>query len=217
MTKIQKESNSQRKGYAGLQPLWCCGLWQRYKKKAIHNAFFWHLYIGLGVVAYDKDTKRKQFTTQPPVRFRFGPVLWPMTKIQKESNSQLERKISVYFIRCCGLWQRYKKKAIHNFTCLLESLYRGVVAYDKDTKRKQFTTIYDLFNKAQRVLWPMTKIQKESNSQLLHSMNNSCERCCGLWQRYKKKAIHNVANIVIFCFPGVVAYDKDTKRKQFTT
>ena len=108
MTKIQKESNSQR-------------------RRSSHST-------RCGVVTYDKDTKRKQFTTP-----FFSPCL---------------------FSWCCDLWQRYKKKAIHNVVVLNLIRRKGVVTYDKDTKRKQFTTTSDRWRSSRWVLWPMTKIQK---------------------------------------------------------
>ena len=191
MTKIQKESNSQHFiGNTGFNP-GCCGLWQRYKKKAIHNSRCQSIQELIGVVAYDKDTKRKQFTTFTNGEIVREWVLWPMTKIQKESNSQPAHGADGEAERCCGLWQRYKKKAIHNSVGMPNRFGFGVVAYDKDTKRKQFTTG--------------------------HGAICSKQRCCGLWQRYKKKAIHNTSCSVLPFLRGVVAYDKDTKRKQFTT
>ena len=120
-------------------------------------------------------------------------------------------------MRCCDLWQRYKKKAIHNSLRARVFFIRGVVTYDKDTKRKQFTTFRWGMLCSLLVLWPMTKIQKESNSQPGVSEPYLSQRCCDLWQRYKKKAIHNLSLGTALCPPGVVTYDKDTKRKQFTT
>ena len=201
---------------AAAQPLRCCDLWQRYKKKAIHN----HQRFGLSALK----------------------VLWPMTKIQKESNSQPASRSWWCDYWCCDLWQRYKKKAIHNRYQNTTVQNTGVVTYDKDTKRKQFTTLLPSLQPFQRVLWPMTKIQKESNSQ--RGATDECQRdwCCDLWQRYKKKAIHNTfaksptvsevlwpmtkiqkesnsqpASHCRIVRKGVVTYDKDTKRKQFTT
>ena len=139
MTKIQKESNSQ--------------------------LILIVTYDLIGVVTYDKDTKRKQFTTIWFLSSYALLVLWPMTKIQKESNSQLFDINFVILFGCCDLWQRYKKKAIHNLVLNQFSIFHGVVTYDKDTKRKQFTTILILSVVRFMVLWPMTKIQKESNSQ----------------------------------------------------
>ena len=217
MTKIQKESNSQLRCGQRDGAERCCDLWQRYKKKAIHNS--WHIYQPQepGVVTYDKDTKRKQFTTRYLHYICTEMVLWPMTKIQKESNSQLLHWSSWNRWRCCDLWQRYKKKAIHNVKHF-ESLDEvGVVTYDKDTKRKQFTTRSTMTEPLMLVLWPMTKIQKESNSQLCEFYIVDCEWCCDLWQRYKKKAIHNRLSRSRPHPLGVVTYDKDTKRKQFTT
>ena len=56
----------------------------------------------------------------------------------------------------------------------------GVVAYDKDTKRKQFTTELGSYAKVAKVLWPMTKIQKESNSQPSTCADWPADRCCDL-------------------------------------
>ena len=217
MTKIQKESNSQPARQTVLRLLACCDLWQRYKKKAIHNICSDATSLYSGVVTYDKDTKRKQFTTPIALLMIFTPVLWPMTKIQKESNSQPWQRLRHYLRRCCDLWQRYKKKAIHNLIVWINLSRLGVVTYDKDTKRKQFTTSLAHIVCSPVVLWPMTKIQKESNSQLSDKGHWRRLRCCDLWQRYKKKAIHNVTSTRPLPPLGVVTYDKDTKRKQFTT
>ena len=159
MTKIQKESNSQRHPRLTARSCWCCDLWQRYKKKAIHNHFPKLPPQNFGVVTYDKDTKRKQFTTSICSMLSHSGVLWPMTKIQKESNSQLAPARSEKTARCCDLWQRYKKKAIHN-----------------SGQNKEHPPW---------VLWPMTKIQKESNSQRPLLIIFKIARCCDLWQRYK--------------------------------
>ena len=243
MTKIQKESNSQPTENHPIARMWCCDLWQRYKKKAIHNSPWLVAHLQAGVVTYDKDTKRKQFTTSLKVVYLNLQVLWPMTKIQKESNSQPSRCAACSTPRCCDLWQRYKKKAIHNHFVIAQYANEGVVTYDKDTKRKQFTTGQHLVHLGHRVLWPMTKIQKESNSQpalcaaarrrpvlwpmtKIQKESNSQpgdlngvfpKGCCDLWQRYKKKAIHNRGGELSMPRWGVVTYDKDTKRKQFTT
>ena len=211
MTKIQKESNSQRLERAERKPLRCCDLWQRYKKKAIHNVFQCRNRRGGGVVTYDKDTKRKQFTTIRLNGRTRSLVLWPMTKIQKESNSQHARRIVSACSGCCDLWQRYKKKAIHNRFEGVNLKGAGVVTYDKDTKRKQFTTGAAKTKRELAVLWPMTKIQKESNSQPCNSLTSRSPRCCDLWQRYKKKAIHNSFFSGILVLRGVVTCDKDTK------
>ena len=190
MTKIQKESNSQhfrqvsyrfrgvvtydkdtkRKQFTTGVALpyrkeGCCDLWQRYKKKAIHNTLCARSPRLGGVVTYDKDTKRKQFTTRMRAAGMNPEVLWPMTKIQKESNSQRRSMTCRQTVRCCDLWQRYKKKAIHNQPSYSLPFRYGVVTYDKDTKRKQFTTTLFIVGCLLMVLWPMTKIQKESNSQ----------------------------------------------------
>ena len=165
MTKIRKESNSQQWIRILVHQRGCCDLWQRYEKKAIHNIVYLPILVPLGVVTYDKDTKRKQFTTISSYKIRRPLVLWPMTKIRKESNSQPMRQMHARACRCCDLWQRYEKKAIHNTQSLSKYFAVGVVTYDKDTKRKQFTTLRSSWWTYHLVLWPMTKIQKESNSQ----------------------------------------------------
>ena len=108
-----------------------------------------------------------------------------MTKIQKESNSQLAMGFDFRRCRCCDLWQRYKKKAIHNQNPGRWNKDVGVVTYDKDTKRKQFTTWREWNWEWLLVLWPMTKIQKESNSQPSCWTGGRGRWCCDLWQRYK--------------------------------
>ena len=69
-----------------------------------------------------------------------SPAAWLlryMSKIQKESNSQLAFGDGSLAFRCCDICQRYKKKAIHN--CLqLIAHQDGLLRY-------------------------MSKIQKESN------------------------------------------------------
>ena len=145
----------------------------------------------LTVVTYDKDTKRKQFTTRRSSTSSRLKLLWPMTKIQKESNSQHSPFTQARPEDCCDLWQRYKKKAIHNVLFVRKDAGPTVVTYDKDTKRKQFTTI-------------------DVSATL-------AANCCDLWQRYKKKAIHNDFTNFSEVRSTVVTYDKDTKRKQFTT
>ena len=168
-----------------LPELWCCDLWQRYKKKAIHNKSFIYKHFPVGVVTCDKDTKRKQFTTSSTKLLATSPVLWPVTKIQKESNSQHAVNRTSQNIWCCDLWQRYKKKAIHNIRRRRPWGPRGVVTCDKDTKRKQFTTFPVISKTRIWVLWPVTKIQKESNSQRADRADTQHLRCCDLWQRYK--------------------------------
>ena len=66
-----------------------------------------------------------------------------MSKIQKESKSQLAGYLTAGPLGCCDLCQRYKKKANHNTIFLALSREMDVVTYVKDTKRKQITTLLD--------------------------------------------------------------------------
>ena len=217
-----------------------CSIFQRYKSKAIHN---WPLLL-------------------MAVRL----VVFNISKIQIESNSQLEHFIYIIICCCvqyfkdtnrkqfttfstngrkyamlCSIFQRYKSKAIHNDLSnfpaselvvfniskiqiesnsqhLTKGTASGVccVQYFKDTNRKQFTTHL-----------------------ALHLQN--C-LLCSIFQRYKSKAIHNIyfavkfSNSVVFNISKIqiesnsqhltsclidllccVQYFKDTNRKQFTT
>ena len=217
MTKIQKESNSQRFVQCVPTAYYCCDLWQRYKKKAIHNSDCTGLTQAPDCCDLWQRYKKKAIHNDSMRALRNEKLLWPMTKIQKESNSQRHCHPHPPVHYCCDLWQRYKKKAIHNRRCAQAKTSATVVTYDKDTKRKQFTTDRHAERHVHRLLWPMTKIQKESNSQLYELYCSRADDCCDLWQRYKKKAIHNKIMLVVNLPLTVVTYDKDTKRKQFTT
>ena len=164
---------------------------------------------------YVKDTIWKQFTTKN-YECHFDDMLWPicqrynlkaihnipvhserivwvvtnMSKIQSESNSQLERPDGQRDL-CCD-------------------------QYVKDTIWKQFTTKEQTTKKSLGVVTNMSKIQSESNSQLLITLlttESSCDqyvkdtiwkqfttgqRCLlyifrswPICQRYNLKAIHN--------------------------
>ena len=143
------------------------------------------------VAIYVKDTKRKQFTTYGKDKEEGMELLRYMSKIQKESNSQL-------VTRGC-------------------SRLGAVAIYVKDTKRKQFTTIIAILINPLMLLRYMSKIQKESNSQQSASLSHPPACCCDICQRYKKKAIHNLVAATHVVVRAVAIYVKDTKRKQFTT
>ena len=88
MSKIQKESNSQRVCELEQRSHGCCDICQRYKKKAIHNGGTGGQRLCGAVAIYVKDTKRKQFTTSSWAPSHGAWLLRYMSKIQKESNSQ---------------------------------------------------------------------------------------------------------------------------------
>ena len=137
--------------------------------------------------------------------------------LKNESNSQ-RHNISLVYIFCCFVSQRYwKMKAIHNHRFIWEQTY-GVVLYPKDTEKwKQFTTLIHN-NILNHLLFCIPKILKnESNSQL-YPLKSLAWTCCFVSQRYwKMKAIHNLAR-KRFPLSDVVLYPKDTEKwKQFTT
>ena len=141
-----------------------CSIFQRYKSKAIHNFVF--------------------------AGGRFRTAVFNISKIQIESNSQQQVNIkndtngcvqyfkdtnrkqfttsifpSCSLLRLCSIFQRYKSKAIHNR--------------------------HGFFSSFQSAVFNISKIQIESNSQLL--------------------------NLFLFMMLSCVQYFKDTNRKQFTT
>ena len=161
MSKIQKESNSQRHFVTFREQVGCCDICQRYKKKAIHNHTPF-LPPGWSAVAiYVKDTKRKQFTTCGPWNAWAHQLLRYMSKIQKESNSQQRASDTLTSAGCCDICQRYKKKAIHNSKSYMPLGSNAVAIYVKDTKRKQFTTARSSHSRTPPLLRYMSKIQKK--------------------------------------------------------
>ena len=70
-------------------------------------------------------------------------------------------------LRCCDRCQRYKKRANHNASQKQWSVIDDVATDVKDTKREQITTFAGWLASAGVMLRPMSKIQKESKSQLL--------------------------------------------------
>jgi len=185
---------------------WLCSIFQRYKSRAIHNTRHlststWPAVFNIskiqiesnsqrynsgffcpcGCVQYFKDTNREQFTTIPKACFQRP--------------------------RLCSIFQRYKSRAIHNFTVHIASMMHAVfniskiqiesnsqrvlqtdafshccVQYFKDTNREQFTTDNIMF------LFPA--------------------QLCSIFQRYKSRAIHNVSCILKPCFNAVFNISK---------
>ena len=191
MSKIQSESNSQRRFCTWPTRQRCGFLCQRYNLKAIHNCLLRLLKIATAVVSYVKDTIWKQFTTFSVSPCWWGLLWFPMSKIQSESNSQP------------WSWEADKRQA--------------VVSYVKDTIWKQFTTRASNCFWYDSLWFPMSKIQSESNSQPVVRGRFRRIRCGFLCQRYNLKAIHNQPVILTWWETAVVSYVKDTIWKQFTT
>ena len=116
-------------------------------------------------------------------------------------------KIHASGTELCSIFQRYKSRAIHNCVSLPVSINRAV------------------FN--------ISKIQIESNSQLVGFINDRKECCvqyfkdtnreqfttiikklkvlkllCSIFQRYKSRAIHNPALPLLFAFAAVFNISK---------
>ena len=191
---LKNESNSQQRWiYSEHSP--CCFVSQRYwKMKAIHNETL-NFNLSTDVVLYPKDTEKwKQFTTT----LHFHAIvkqLFCIPKILKnESNSQLQN-LTVKFLICCFVSQRYwKMKAIHNGgDGFADFLF--VVLYPKDTEKwKQFTTFWNNGVNRKRLFCIPKILKNESNSQ-----QKVCTPffrvSCFVSQRYwKMKAIHNGAS-----------------------
>ena len=94
---------------------------------------------------------------------------------------------------CLSILQRYKIQAIHN--PLAEYTGNGSVVYQyfKDTKFKQFTTLFTFKTSRCKLFINTSKIQNSSNSQLscISQISHFC--CLSILQRYKIQAIHNGA------------------------
>ena len=157
MSKMQKESNSQRTSRLRPSKAGCCDICQRYKKKAIHNAL--------------------------PITMETLRLLRYMSKIQKESNSQHYLCHTSSSHCCCDICQRYKKKAIHNQLrpWMIDNL--AVAIYVKDTKRKQFTTRFRDWLRFAPSLPNFLKLRQVGQSSIKLASSDSFCRSCGrsLW------------------------------------
>ena len=185
--------------------------------KAIHNSILIYL-IKAKVVTDIKDTSFwKQFTTSKTSLSLF-PSLLLISKIPHfESNSQLNKNITIFYYSCYW-YQRYLiLKAIHNIS--LWSFTRQKVVTDiKDTSFwKQFTTGGSPLVTPEELLLISKIPHFESNSQPIYA-NKIFVVSCYWYQRYLiLKAIHNRANLALLS-SAVVTDIKDTSFwKQFTT
>ena len=166
-SKIQFESNSQHMRLSSFANVGCLSIRQRYNLKAIHNIANIVIVASNVVYQYVKDTIWKQFTTYLFCLNILQTLFINTSKIQFESNSQ-RPFIDTYILLCClSIRQRYNLKAIHNPQPPIVKPSLVVYQYVKDTIWKQFTTcILCLFWK-KRLFINTSKIQFESNSQLL--------------------------------------------------
>ena len=143
----------------------CLSIRQRYNLKAIHNSFY---------------------------RFYFMyPLFINTSKIQFESNSQPFFATTFTYWCCLSIRQRYNLKAIHNISQSVFSFRLVVYQYVKDTIWKQFTTHHSVYLFLDWLFINTSKIQFESNSQLVWDCLGILGCCLSIRQRYNLKAIHN--------------------------
>ena len=214
ISKIQIESNSQpysksigkdpscvqyfkdtnRKQFTTINACWSglnllCSIFQRYKSKAIHNMFFMLLVnrsVVFNISKIQIESNSQQYTNLEEAR-KSCVQYFKDTNRKQFTTRKLDLKTGTLL---CSIFQRYKSKAIHN-------VY--------DTVKITFVVVFNI-----------SKIQIESNSQLPQLFNTikSCcvqyfkdtnrkqfttvpvsvkpfESLCSIFQRYKSKAIHN--------------------------
>ena len=166
-----------------------CSIYQRYKMKAIHNRSLSNNWNDLAVFNISKI--QNESNSQPLVY----KILFYLSCVQYIKDTKWKQFTTTDILWCfkwvlCSIYQRYKMKAIHN--SLVDMPFRllavfniskiqnesnsqrscfgiiyksSCVQYIKDTKWKQFTTIW--YRYLEELL------------------------LCSIYQRYKMKAIHN--------------------------
>ena len=184
-------SNSQLARQELFVPVWCLWWFKDEEFQAIHNTAVLQTPLRGGVYDGSKMKNFKQFTTGPCPGW---PSWW-----------------------CLWWFKDEEFQAIHNTTIELLKLNIGVYDGSKMKNFKQFTTRTPVLWHALPVFMMVQRWRISSNSQLLHCLGVSKDRCLWWFKDEEFQAIHNTEHLEWYFVPGVYDGSKMKNFKQFTT